>query len=81
MGQRLQNKIAIVFGAGSVGPVASEVRSVLYGEKERPFIASFIGGLGGRDIYPEDFKNIISRAEELAKKGKAPDYEMIGVRE
>lgn len=72
---------AVSFGAGSVGPVASEVRSVLYGEKERPFIASFIGGLGGRDIYPEDFKNLIARAEELALRGSAPDYEMIGVRE
>ncbi|PIR16793.1 MAG: pyruvate ferredoxin oxidoreductase [Deltaproteobacteria bacterium CG11_big_fil_rev_8_21_14_0_20_49_13] len=71
---------AVSFG-GPIGPVASEVRSALYPMKERPFIASFIGGLGGRDIYPEQFKYMFTRAIDLCKKGEHVEYEMIGVRE
>ena len=40
---------AISFG-GPGGPVASEVKSALYGESDRPAVASFIIGLGGRDV-------------------------------
>jgi pyruvate ferredoxin oxidoreductase alpha subunit len=71
---------AVSFG-GPVGPVASEVKSALYPMKDRPFIASFIGGLGGRDIYPDQFRQMIERARELSKKGEHVEYEMIGVRE
>jgi len=71
---------AVSFG-GPIGPVASEVRSALYSLNDRPFIASFIGGLGGRDIYPEQFIYMIKRAKELASSGKHIEYEMIGVRE
>lgn len=71
---------AVSFG-GPIGPVVSEVKSALYSMKERPFIASFIGGLGGRDIYPDQFKYIANRAKELAAKNESVEYEMIGVRE
>lgn len=71
---------AVSFG-GPIGPVAGEVKSALYSLKTRPFVASFVGGLGGRDIYPDDFKNMIRRAEELCTKGETPEYEMVGVRE
>jgi pyruvate ferredoxin oxidoreductase alpha subunit len=72
---------AVSFGSGSIGPVACEVRSVLYPQKDKPFIVSFIGGLGGRDIYPEDFVAMIEKAVGYSAKGSAPEYEMIGVRE
>ncbi len=38
---------------GIGGPVASEMKSALYGQAKRPKIISFIAGLGGRDVPPE----------------------------
>ena len=66
---------------GPGGPVASEVKSALYEEENRPKIVSFIGGLGGRDVTPNDFEYIMTRGLEIAEKGGDAEYEMIGVRE
>lgn len=66
---------------GPVGPVVSEVKSALYSLKDRPYVASFVGGLGGRDIYPDNFKYMVKRAIEMAAKDEHVEYEMIGVRE
>ncbi len=70
----------ISFG-GPVGPVFSEVKSALYAEKKRPKVVNFIGGLGGRDVTPENFEYMIDRGIEIAEKGSETEYEMIGVRE
>jgi len=70
-----------ISSGGPVGPVASEVKAALYPLKQRPYIASFVGGLGGRDLYPKSFEYMVDRAEELAAKGETVEYEMIGVRE
>lgn len=70
----------ISFG-GPVGPVCSEVKAALYGETRRPKIESFIGGLGGRDLSPDDFVYMINRGMERAENGSKEEYEMIGVRE
>ncbi len=66
---------------GPGGPVSSEIKSALYREEKRPRVISFIGGLGGRDITPEQFEDMINRGLELAEKGTDEEYEMIGVRE
>ncbi|MFH0914733.1 MAG: transketolase C-terminal domain-containing protein [Chloroflexota bacterium] len=71
---------ALSYG-GPGGPVASEVRSALYGQERRPKIVSFVGGLGGRDITPEGFEQIITRGTELARRGSEKEYEMFAVRE
>ena len=70
---------AISFG-GPGGPVASEVKSALYAERGRPAVASFIIGLGGRDVRVEDFKEIIRRAQKM-KKAQMGEYVIYGVRE
>lgn len=70
----------ISFG-GPGGPVCSEIRSALYQASSRPRVVGFVAGLGGRDISPEQFEEIIKRAEEVAQKGSPDEYEMIGVRE
>jgi len=57
---------------GSGGILYSEVTSSLYGLKEAPIIASFIGGLGGRDINQEEFFEIARVIKEAANKGEAP---------
>jgi pyruvate ferredoxin oxidoreductase alpha subunit len=66
---------------GAGGPVCTEVRAALYGEEKRPKIIGFVGGLGGRDVIPEHFGNMVDRGLEIAESGQEQAYEMIGVRE
>ncbi len=70
-----------ISSGGPGGPVASEVRSALYNEVDRPKIAGIIAGLGGRDILPEQFEEIIHRGIELADKGQDNAFETYGIRE
>ncbi|MFC1910525.1 transketolase C-terminal domain-containing protein [Chloroflexota bacterium] len=70
---------AISFG-GQGGPVCSEIKAALYPMDKKPKIVSFIGGLGGRDIPPEGFEEIITRGIEIAAKGSPNEYEIFGVR-
>ncbi len=71
---------SISFG-GPGGPVASEVKSALYDVPHAPKIACFIAGLGGRDVLPEQFIDIIKRGIDIADKGQLSPFEIIGVRE
>ncbi len=57
---------------GKGGVLFTEVSSVLYGQPGAPVMLSFIGGLGGRDISPEEFFEIAGVAKHAAKEGKAP---------
>ncbi|MDO8490570.1 MAG: transketolase C-terminal domain-containing protein [Dehalococcoidia bacterium] len=66
---------------GPGGPVCSEVKSALYMQEKKPKVFGFIGGLGGRDMTPEDFEALIMRARDMAHKGMESEFEMIGVRE
>jgi pyruvate ferredoxin oxidoreductase alpha subunit len=66
---------------GPNGPVGSEIRAAFYNEPARPKIVNFVGGLGGRDITPEDFEEIVRRGIEVAQKGSRNEFEMYGVRE
>ena len=70
---------AISFG-GPGGPVASEVKSALFGKEKRPKVASIISGLGGRDINIENFKEIIRRGVAMTDEGIEAS-EIMGVRE
>ena len=71
---------AISYG-GPAGPLCSEIRSAFYSMKKRPQIVSYIAGLGGRDIAPEEFEEMIIKGEQIAKNGSENEYEMLGVRE
>jgi pyruvate ferredoxin oxidoreductase alpha subunit len=71
---------ALSFG-GPGGPVCSEVRSALYGQAQKPKVVSFVSGIGGRDISPSGFEEIINRGVEIAQKGSPNEYEIFGVRE
>ncbi len=70
---------AVSFG-GPGGPVASEVRSAFYNDKDRPNIYSYIIGLGGRDVRIEDFKDIILKSIKM-KKQDPENIVFYGVRE
>jgi len=67
--------------AGPAGPVCSEIRSALYSLDQRPEVVSFIGGLGGRDVVPQQFEYMVERSLEIVENGSEEEYEMIGVRE
>jgi len=71
---------ALSFG-GPGGPVCSEIRSALYNEDNKPKIASFVGGLGGRDITVAGFEEIVNRGIEISKTGSENEFEIFGVRE
>ncbi len=66
--------------SGTSCPVATEVKSALYGDAHAPKIASIVAGLGGRDILPEQFVEIIKRGEEICERGQEGPFEMYGVR-
>jgi pyruvate ferredoxin oxidoreductase alpha subunit len=67
---------AVSFG-GAGGPMATEIKSLMFHDKDRPRIVDFIMGLGGRDVTVEDF---IAMVEKASKK-KDESYEYYGVRE
>lgn len=62
---------------GSGGPLATEVRSAILDLPDPPRVASFIAGLGGRDVRPA---HLVALLERLAKRD-APREEWIGLKE
>jgi pyruvate ferredoxin oxidoreductase alpha subunit len=57
---------------GKGGVFYAELASALYGQKNAPVLTSFIGGLGGRDITPEEFYEIATITRQAAQTGQAP---------
>jgi pyruvate ferredoxin oxidoreductase alpha subunit len=57
---------------GQGGVLHTEVAAALYGAPEAPVLASFIGGLGGRDIGPSEFYAMAETARDAAARGVPP---------
>jgi pyruvate ferredoxin oxidoreductase alpha subunit len=57
---------------GKGGVLHTELASALYGMREAPLLASFVGGLGGRDIGPEEFFEMAAVTREAARTGEVP---------
>ena len=58
---------------GSGGVLYTEVAAALQGAtRGGPLVLSFIGGLGGRDISPEEFYEMLQVAEAAVASGEAP---------
>lgn len=58
------------------GPVAQEIRSLLYSQDSRPEIHNIIAGLGGRDVTIKDFRKMY----EMSSDNKLdPNYTIWGV--
>jgi len=66
---------------GPGGPVASEMKSALYGEDQRPSVYNFVAGISGRDVAPPDFIKMVDKAEIEIEEGNREGYEIYGVRE
>jgi pyruvate ferredoxin oxidoreductase alpha subunit len=58
------------FGFGGV--LHGELCSALYGLADAPVLASFVGGLGGRDIAQEELFEMARIAAEAADRGQPP---------
>jgi pyruvate ferredoxin oxidoreductase alpha subunit len=50
---------------------------VLYGRPGAPVLASFVGGLGGRDISAEEFFEMAAVARQAADAGVAPEPRLL----
>ena len=57
---------------GKGGVLYTELASALYGLANPPVLVSFIGGLGGRDISPEEFYEMAAVTRQAAAAGQAP---------
>lgn len=75
----IMDRALITGGVG--GPVCSEIQAALYGQSKRPRIASFIAGLGGRDVPPEHFEEMVNQALKSKGRRKKEEFVTLGVRE
>jgi pyruvate ferredoxin oxidoreductase alpha subunit len=57
---------------GRGGVLHTELAAALYGQPDAPVLVSFIGGLGGRDIAPEEFFEMARVTQQAAAAGAAP---------
>ena len=55
---------------GMEGPLATETKASLYNQEDKPLIAGFIAGLGGRDVTFKTVEKIARKSLEWMKKGK-----------
>ena len=65
---------------GAAGPVLAEVRSAFYPVSFRPHILGYTIGLGGRDVPPEVFKEVVAQATAEAQTGPTQEFHLFGVR-
>ncbi len=63
------------------GPVATELRSLLYGQGRGHYIANFVAGLSGRDVTRQDFKEMAAKAVAGAQSGAEMSCEMVKVKQ
>lgn len=62
---------------GKGGVLYTELASALYGQPSPPVLVSFIGGLGGRDISPEEFFEMAAVTRQAAADGQAPPSRLL----
>jgi pyruvate ferredoxin oxidoreductase alpha subunit len=63
------------------GPVATELKSLLYDRGQNLFVSNFVIGLGGRDVTRADFAEMAKKTLEAQSAGKTIACEMWGVKE
>ncbi len=63
------------FGMGGV--LHAELAAALYGTSHTPLLVSFVGGLGGRDIAPEEFYEMAAITRKAADAGVVPEPRLL----
>ena len=67
---------------GMGGVLHTELAAALYGKPDAPpVLLSFIGGLGGRDITPEEFYEISAVTRQAVEDGVVPPPRLLYTRE
>jgi pyruvate ferredoxin oxidoreductase alpha subunit len=67
---------------GMGGVLHTELSSVLYGRPDAPAaLLSFVGGLGGRDITPEEFYEIAAVTHQAVEDGVVPPPRLLYTRD
>ena len=56
------------------GPIFHEIRSAAYGQMDVPF-ASYVYGLGGRDIFPDNIEQAFAALQKAAQSKKRSSTE------
>ncbi|UCD46199.1 MAG: pyruvate ferredoxin oxidoreductase [Candidatus Bathyarchaeota archaeon] len=70
-----------IFGSPG-GPLYEDVKSTFYEQVDRPLVADYIHGLGGRDASPQLLRGIFEDLIEVQKKGEViRKVSFMGVRE
>ena len=62
---------------GMGGILHSEIATALYGTDKAPLLASYIGGLGGRDISQQEFFAIADELHQAHRNGAAPPARLL----
>lgn len=65
---------------GPGGPVAQEIKYMLYGDSERIPLVEFVAGLGGRDVNFADFDKMYAAAKRVVGGAPVPPFELVQVR-
>jgi 2-oxoisovalerate ferredoxin oxidoreductase alpha subunit len=55
---------------GMEGFLGSETKAALFNQKDRPMIASFIAGLGGRDVTADSIEKMAQKSLKSMREGK-----------
>jgi len=72
---------AISFGAPG-GPLYQDIRSLFYDREDKPLVANYIYGLGGRDASPQLLRGIYDALLEIHRSHKlSNNVNYVGVRE
>jgi len=67
---------------GMEGFLASEIKASLFNRKDRPLLAGFVAGLGGRDVTSEAIKKIAKKSLKQMHAGKVEkETEWVDLRE
>lgn len=69
----IDQNMSVGFG----GITFSEIASVMYAERQRPLLLSFIGGLGGKDITSVEFDQILTDMETACRSGITPGRRLL----
>jgi pyruvate ferredoxin oxidoreductase alpha subunit len=62
---------------GKGGVLHAELASALYGVPDAPVLVGFVGGLGGRDIRPEEFFEMAKVTKRAVETGRAPEPRLL----
>lgn len=57
---------ALAMSGMETGPLATEIKAVLYDQAQKPYVWNFIAGLAGRDITVENFTEMADGVEAAA---------------